>query len=127
MTTTLERRLSAIERRMGVDTGSFSDFSDADLLAALEWLSTTLAEGGDQLAEESLAREDAEEAKLKAYYARPDVGRGQELAIEDGVRWPYLRARAIQWERSASYSGPRSARNPDELRRKIEAVLAMGS
>jgi len=116
MTPTLERRLGAVERRMGVGTGPLADFSDADLLAAIEWISTALAEDGS----ETLARGDEEEAKLQAYYERPDVACRPDL--EQGCRWPYQRARALQWERTSP--GPRSAATPEELQHKIAGSLA---
>ncbi|MGD9508354.1 MAG: hypothetical protein AB7X49_07360, partial [Geminicoccaceae bacterium] len=118
MTMSLERRLGAVERRMGVGTGPLTDFSDADLLAAIEWVCTALGDAGS----ETLAREDEEEAKLKAHYERPDIARRPD--IEEGWRWPYQRARALSWERRTSYAGPDSAATPEELQTKISAALA---
>ena len=109
---------------MGVAGRPFAHFSDADLVAAIEWMSNLLAEAGCGSSSATIAREDAEEARLRAYYTRPDIARNGSLELEEGVRWPYQRACALQQEKSSGYSGPRSARNPDELRRKIEAVLA---
>ena len=115
MTATLERRLGAVEHRMRVGTGPFADFSDADLLAAVEWVIAALGENGRQ----TLAREDEEEAKLKAYYEQPDVASAPDL--KEGWRWPYQRARALEWERT--YPGPRSAATPEELQAKIHLAL----
>mgnify|MGYP000314171251 CR=1 FL=1 len=118
MTATLERRLGAVERRMGVGRGPLADFSDADLVAALEWIGTALGEGGS----ETLARGDEEEAKLKAFYGRPDVN--HHPVLEEGWRWPYQRAQELSWERRPSYNGPRSAATPEELQHKIDTALA---
>ncbi len=96
MTATLERRLGAVEHCMGVETGPFADFSDADLLAAIEWLTMALGEDGS----ETLAREDEEEAKLRAFYAQP--GMACSLDLEEGWRWSYQRGLALGWERSHS-------------------------
>jgi len=116
MTATLERRLDAVERRMGVDTGPLADFSDADLLAAIEWITTALGEDSSA----TLAREDEEEARLKALYARPNGT--SMLDLEEGWRWPHQRALALGWE--LSHPGPRSAGTPEELQAKIDAALA---
>jgi hypothetical protein len=115
MTATLERRLSVVEHRMRVGTGPLANFSDADLLAAVEWVIAALGENGRQI----LAREDVEEAKLKAYYEQPDVAFAPDL--KQGWRWPYQRARALEWERT--HPGPRSAATPEELQAKIHLAL----
>lgn len=117
MTATIERRLSAVERRMGVETGPLADFSDADLLAAIEW--ATAALGGTS--SDTVAHEDVEEARLKADYEHRDIA--HRLKIEPGGRWPYQRARALWHERQYGANGPRSAVTPEELQRKIETAL----
>ena len=114
MTATLERRLGAVEHRMRVGTGPLASFSDVDLLAAVEWVIAALGENGRQ----TLAREDEEEAKLKAYH-EPDVAFAPDL--EEGWRWPYQRARALEWERT--HPSPRSAATPEELQAKIHLAL----
>jgi hypothetical protein len=115
MTATLDRRLVAVERRMGIGSGPLANFSDADLLATVEWVIAALGENGRQ----TLAREDVEEAKLKAYYEQPDVAFAPDL--KQGWRWPYQRARALEWERT--HPGPRSAATPEELQAKIHLAL----
>ena len=115
MTATLGRRLGAVERRMGVGSGPFAEFSDADLLAAVEWIGTALGEGGS----ETLARGDTEEAELVNFHERSDVAR--RLDLEQGWRWPYQRAVALRWERS--HQGPRSAATLEELQARIEAAI----
>ncbi len=116
MTATLERRLGAVERRMGIGTGPLAHFSDADLLAAIEWVGTALGESNSK----TLARGDGEEARLKAFYERPDITCRPDL--EEEWRWPYQRAHALRWERD--HPGPRSAATPEELESKINTALS---
>jgi hypothetical protein len=121
----LARRLAAVERRrMGAGGGPLARFSDADLLGATEWACERLAEAGVASAMATLAREDAEEARLKAFHTRPDIAAACRLGIEDGVRWPHQRASALWREREHPGSGPRSARDAGELTRKIGAAMA---
>jgi hypothetical protein len=115
MTATLERRLEAVERRVDVGTGPFANFSDADLLAAVEWVIAALGENGWQ----TLAREDEEETRLRSFYARPDITHIPDL--EQGWRWPYQRAQLLERERL--HPRQSSSPTPEELQEKIKAAM----
>jgi hypothetical protein len=95
MIRSLERRLAAVARRMDVANAPLAAFSDADLLGAIQWVCEQRAEAGSASAMATLAREDAEEAKLRAFHIRSGVAAACQLEIEDGVRWPYQRTRAL--------------------------------
>jgi hypothetical protein len=123
MTATLQRRLGAMEKRMGVDRGLFADFTDLDLLGALQWLGELLAADGDAGAAAMLAAHDAEEGKLRSFHECPDVARVCAPDLEPDVRWPYLRARARYYEPSHS-PGLASAASAEDLERKIHDELA---
>ena len=60
-----------------------------------------------------------EEAKLRAFYERADIGGPGNLVLEPGVRWPYLRARARWHEETYGRDEPRSAASEAELWQKI--------
>ena len=108
----------------GVDRGRLADFTDLDLLGAIQWCGERLAENGNAESMAMLAEHDAEEAQLRAFYERPDVAGRCKVQLEPNVRWPYLRARARSAEEQTHYRGPRSARTEDELQQKINAMLA---
>ena len=123
MTGTLGRRLGAVERRMGVDRTPLGNFTDLDLLGAIQWVSELLAAQGAADSIATLAEHDAEEAKLRAFHERPDVAASCTVQLEPDVRWPYLRARARHWE-NGRHQGPASAQTAEDLARKIGAALA---
>ncbi len=90
----MERRVAVVEKRLGVTGRPLEHFSDLDLLGAIEIVSGTLVVAGNTDAAETLARQDAEEAALRAFWERPDMAGSNFPVLEVGVRWPYLRARA---------------------------------
>ena len=96
-----------MEKRLGVTGRPLEHFSDLDLLAAIEIVSSALAADGNTDAAETLAHQDAEEAALRAFYERADWPAADVLVLELGVRWPYLRARA-RWHEE-TYGAGRAA------------------
>ena len=117
----MERRVGIVEKRLGVTGRPLEHFSDLDLLGALEIVSGTLVVAGNTDAAETLARQDAEEAALRAFWERPDMAGSNFPVLEVGVRWPYLRARARWHEKSSGRGEPRSAASDAELWQKIVA------
>ena len=87
-----ERRLRAVEKRMGVTGHALEHLSDLDLFVAIGMVAEHLAAEGNADAVADLARYDLEEAAARAFYERPDVAGTCRLTLEPGVRWPYLRA-----------------------------------
>ena len=71
---TLERRLRAMEERMGGDDPLRAS-SDLDLLRVIEAVATHLAATGDAAAMATLADHDAQEAAWRAFQERPDIAR----------------------------------------------------
>jgi hypothetical protein len=112
MSAALGCRLGAVERRMGGVKAALAEFGDADLLGAMRWVRERLAEAGVASAAATPAGADAAEARSRG----PEPG--------EGVRRPYRRARALRREREHLGPGPRSARTPAELTRKIGAAMA---
>ena len=100
----LARRVHAVEKRLGVTGRPLEQLSDRDLLGAIEAVSQHLAAAGNADAADTLAQHDAQEAALRAFWARPDMAGSDKPGLEPGVRWPYLRARARWHEETASTS-----------------------
>ena len=76
----MERRVGVVEKRLGVTGRPLEHFSDLDLLGAIEIVSGTLVVAGNTDAAETLARQDAEEAALRAFWERrnsPDRSKPQ--------------------------------------------------
>ena len=119
-----EKRLRAVEKRMGVTGISLEHLSDLDLFAALGMVAEHLAAEGNADAAADLARYDLEEATARAFYERPDVAGTCRLVLEPGVRWPYLRARARWQEENHGQGEPRSAASVAELLAKLTPALA---
>ncbi len=119
-----ERRLRAVEKRMGVTGNSLEHLSDLDLFVAIGMVAEHLASEGSADAAAALARYDLEEAGTRAFYERPDVAGTCRLMLEPGVRWPYLRARAWWQEENHGQDGPRSAASAVELLAKLTPALA---
>ena len=119
-----ERRLRAVEKRMGVTGHALEHLSDLDLIAALGMVAEYLAAEGHADAAADLARYDLEEATARAFYERPDVAGTCRLMLEPGVRWPYLRARARWQEENHGQGEPRSAASEAELLAKLTPALA---
>ena len=117
----MERRVCAVEKRLGVTGRPLEMLSDLDLLAAIEMVSQHLAAEGNEDAAETLAQHDAEEAGLRAFYERADAGPGRRLVLQPDVRWPYLRARAQWHEECHGCDELRSASSEVELWQKIVA------
>jgi hypothetical protein len=121
-----ERRVCAVEKRLGVTGRPLEQLSDLDLLGAIEAVSLALVAAGNTDAEDTLAQHDAQEAALRAFWQRPDVAGRNSPVLEVGVRWPYLRARARHHE-AAGRDEPRSASSEAELWRKIVASSCLES
>ena len=119
-----ERRLRAVEKRMGVTGNSLEHLSDLDLFVAIGMVAEHLAAAGDADAVADLARYDLEEAAAQAFYERPDVAGTCRLVLEPGVRWPYLRAKARWQETNYGQDAPRSAASEAELLAKLTSALA---
>ena len=117
----MERRVCAVEKRLGVTGRPLENLSDLDLLAAIEMVSQHLAAEGNEAAADSLAQHDAEEAALRTFYERADAAPGRRLVLEPDVRWPYLRANARWYEKANGSGGQRSAADEVELWQKIVA------
>jgi hypothetical protein len=122
-----ERRVCAVEKRLGVTGRPLEQLSDLDLLGAIEAVSLALVTAGNTDAEDTLAQHDAQEAALRAFWQRPDVAGRNSPVLEVGVRWPYLRARARHHEAAAGRDEPRSATSEAELWRKIVASSCLES
>lgn len=118
---TLERRLRAMEKRMGIGEGPLRALSDLDLQTAIEAVATQLAADGHEAAMATLATQDAQEADWRAFYERADSR--SELVLETGVRWPYLRARERWTEAQRHYAGPASAMDEAQLWQKLMPVI----
>ena len=116
-----ERRVCAVEKRLGVTGRPLEQLSDLDLLGATEAVSQHLAAAGNTDAADTLAQHDAQEAALRAFWQRPDVAGRNSPVLEVGVRWPYLRARARWHEETSGQGEPRSAASEAELWQKIAA------
>ena len=119
-----EKRLRAVEKRLGVTGNSLEHLSDLDLIAAIGMVAEYLAAEGNADAAATLASHDAEEATARAFYERADVAGTCSLMLEPGVRWPYLRARARWQEESHGQGEPRSAASEAELLAKLTPALA---
>ena len=119
-----EKRLRAVEKRMGVTGNSLEQLSDLDLIAAIGMVAEHLAADGNAEAAADLARYDLEEAMTRAFYERPDVAGTCRLALEPGVRWPYLRAKARWQETNYGQDAPPSAASEAELWTKLTPALA---
>ena len=117
----MERRVRAVEKRLGVTGRPLEQLSDLDLLGAIEAVSQHLAAAGNTDAADTLAQHDAQEAALRAFWERPDMAGRNSPVLEVGVRWPYLRARARWDEATHGRDGPRSAASEAELWQKIVA------
>ena len=120
----MEKRLRAVEKRMGVTGNSLEHLSDLDLFKAIGMVAEYLAAEGHADAAATLASHDAEEAAARAFYERPDVAGTCRLVLEPGVRWPYLRARARWQETNYGQDAPRSAASEAELWTKLTPALA---
>ena len=120
-----ERRLRAVEKRMGVTGNSLEHLSDLDLFVAIGMVAEHLASDGNVDAAADLARYDLEEATARAFYERPDVAGTCRLTLEPGVRWPYLRAKARWQETNYGQGEPRSAASEAEAltRKAIDLAL----
>ena len=118
-----ERRLRAVEMRMGVTGNSLEHLSDLDLFVALGMVAEHLAAEGHADAAATLASHDAEEATARAFYERPDVAGTCRLVLEPGVRWPYLRAKARWQETNYGQGEPRSAASEAELWTRLTPAL----
>src|SRR4051812_44707457 len=114
-----EKRLRAVEKRLGVTGNPLEQLSDLDLFAAIGMVAEHLAAEGNEDAAAALARYDLEEAGARAFYERPDVAGTCRLMLEPGVRWPYLRARARWQEENHGQDEPRSAASAVELLAKL--------
>ena len=119
-----ERRLRAVEKRMGVTGNSLEHLSDLDLFAAIGMVAEHLAAEGHADSAATLASHDAEEATVRAFYERADVAGICRLMLEPGVRWPYLRAKARWQEENHGQGEPRSAASEAELWAKLTPALA---
>ena len=119
-----EKRLRAVEKRMGVTGNSLEHLSDLDLFVAIGMVAEHLAAEGNADAAAALARHDLEEATARAFYERPDVAGTCRLVLEPGVRWPYLRAKARWQEENYGQDEPRSAASEAELLAKLTPALA---
>jgi hypothetical protein len=117
----MERRVRAVERRLGVTGRPLEQLSDLNLLGATEAVPQHLAAAGNTDAAETLAQQDAQEAALRAFWQRSDIAGSNGLVLEPGVRWPYLRARARWYEEAHREDEPRSAASEAELWQKIAA------
>ena len=74
----MERRVCAVEKRLGVTGRPLEQLSDLDLLGAIEAVSQHLAAAGNTDAADTLAQHDAQEAALRAFWERADMtGRQQ--------------------------------------------------
>jgi len=119
-----ERRLRAVEKRLGVTGHALEQLSDLDLFVAIGMVAEHLAAEGSADAAADLARYDLEEAAARAFYERPDVAGTCRLVLEPGVRWPYLRAKARWQETNYGQDAPRSAASEAELLAKLTPALA---
>ena len=117
----MQRRVCAVEKRLGVTGRPLEQLSDLDLLGAIEAVTLALAAEGNSDAKDTLAQHDAQEAALRAFWQRSDITGSDSLVLESGVRWPYLRARARWHEATHGQDEPRSAASEAELWRKIVA------
>jgi hypothetical protein len=118
----MERRVCAVEKRLGVTGRPLEQLSDLDLLAAIEAVSQHLAAAGNVDAADTLAQQDAQEAALRAFWERAVMMGRNSPVLEVGVRWPYLRAQA-RWDAATDgRDGPRSAASEAELWQKIVAT-----
>ena len=97
----MARRMRAVEKRLGVTGRPLEQLSDLDLLGAIEAVSQHLAAAGNADAADTLAQQDAQEATLRAFWARSDITGRNSPVLEPDVRWPYLRpstmARGDPW------------------------------
>ena len=123
----LARRVRAVEQRLGVTGRPLEQLSDLDLLGAIEAVSLALAATGNSDAQDTLAQHDAQEAALRAFWARSDITGGISPVLEADVRWPYLRARARWYEATSGQNEPRSAASQAELWQKISACACLES
>ena len=117
----LQRRVCAVEKRLGVTGRPLQQLSDLDLLGAIEAVAQHLAAAGNSDAKDTLAQYDAQEAALRAFWQRSDITGRNSPVLEPDVRWPYLRARARWHEATHGQDEPRSAASQAELWRKIVA------
>ena len=122
---TLERRLRAMEERMGGDD-PLRALSDLDLLRVIEAVATHLAATGDAAAMATLADHDAQEAAWRAFQERPDIARSHVPMLEPDTRWPHLRARARWYERTYGRHEPASAPDAAALWARLGACLDPG-
>ena len=123
----LARRVRAVEKRLGVTGRPLEQLSDLDLLGAIEAVSLALAADGNSDAADTLAQHDAQEAALRAFWQRSDMGGRNSPVLEPGVRWPYLRARARWHEATHGQDEPCSAASQAELWQKIVACDCLES
>ena len=117
----LQRRVCAVEKRLGVTGRPLEQLSDLDLLGAIEMVSQHLAAAGNADAADTLAQHDAQEAALRAFWQQSDIIGHNSPVLEPGVRWPYLRARARWHEATHGQDEPCSAASQAELWQKIVA------
>ena len=108
----MEKRVRAVEKRLGVTGRALEQLSDLDLFVAIGMVAEHLAAEGNADAAATLASHDLEEATARAFYERPDVAGTCRLMLEPGVRWPYLRARARWQEENHGQDAPRSGLHP---------------
>ena len=118
-----EKRLRAVEKRLGVTGNSLEQLSDLDLVVAMGMVAEHLAAEGNADAAADLARYDLDEATARAFYERPDVAGTCRLTLEPGVRWPYLRAKARWQETNYGQGEPRSAASEAELWTRLTPAL----
>ena len=117
----MQRRVCAVEQRLGVTGRQLEQLSDLDLLGAIEMVSQHLAAAGNSDAKDTLAQHDAQEAALRAFWQQSDITGRNSPVLEAGVRWPYLRARARWYEATHGQDEPHSAASEAELWQKIAA------
>ena len=81
----LARRVHTVEKRLGVTGRPLEQLSDLDLLGAIEAVSLALAADGNTDAKDTLAQHDAQEAALRAFWARSDMAGRNSPMLEAGV------------------------------------------
>jgi hypothetical protein len=116
----LSRRIAKLEACAEEPEG----LTDLDALRLAEALARS-ADGLAMLTEAGLlGAHDAEEARWRAFYARPDVNCPAPLLDGEDGRWPVLRGKALWYERTyPPHDGHLSAATEAELRERITRRL----